>query len=473
MIDSKRILVIGDVMMDVYYEGEVNRISPEAPVPIFMKKSERNVLGGAANVAANLIAANQQVSMMTIIGDDSVGAEIIRKLKDASIDTRFVIRTKRHTTTKVRFIASNNQQVMRLDEEDTFSITSEECEKFLLMLKDEIGQFDLVVFSDYLKGLLTYDFTQGVIKIAKEVGIKVFIDVKDSNVAKYKGAYLLKPNQKELHVLTGLPVETEEEIIIASQELRRNSACQFVLATCGSKGMRLVGDKEVFIVNSVGKEVFDVTGAGDTTISYLCACAANNMDLKRAVEIANYAAGLQVAKVGTSAVYVDEVLEVVRNEKEGVIHKLVDYKKAKDIRKIHEKRQIVFTNGCFDILHVGHIRYLQEASKLGDLLIVGLNSDSSVKRLKGDNRPINTERERAEILCALEYVDYVILFDEDTPYELIKVIQPDVLVKGNDYKPNEVVGRDIVEARGGRLELIKVVKGKSTTNIVDRIISIH
>lgn len=168
-----------------------------------------------------------------------------------------------------------------------------------------------------MKGLLTYDFTQGVIKIAKEVGIKVFIDVKDSNVAKYKGAYLLKPNQKELHVLTGLPVETEEEIIIASQELRRNSACQFVLATCGSKGMRLVGDKEVFIVNSVGKEVFDVTGAGDTTISYLCACAANNMDLKRAVEIANYAAGLQVAKVGTSAVYVDEVLEVVRNEKKG------------------------------------------------------------------------------------------------------------------------------------------------------------
>ena len=469
MIESKRILVIGDVMMDVYYKGDVNRISPEAPVPVFMKKSERSVLGGAANVAANLIAANQQVSMMAIVGYDSIGAEIIRKLKAAAIDTRFVIRTKRHTTAKIRFIANNNQQVMRLDEEDTFSITTAECKRFLHELKDEIGKFDLVIVSDYLKGLFTYDFTQGVIKIAKEGGIRVFVDVKGSNVDKYKGAYLLKPNQRELHEVTGLPVETEEEVIFASQELRRNSECQFVLTTCGAKGMRLVGENDIFVVHSVGKEVFDVTGAGDTTISYLCACAANNMDLKRAVEIANCAAGLQVAKVGTSAVCADEVLETFRNEKEGIIHKLVDYKKAEDIRRIHEKKKIVFTNGCFDILHVGHVRYLHEASKLGDLLIVGLNSDSSVTRLKGENRPINTERERAEILCALEYVDYVILFDEDTPYELIKMIQPDVLVKGNDYKPNEVIGKDIVEARGGSLELIQFVEGKSTTNIVNKI----
>lgn len=470
MIESKRILVIGDVMMDVYYKGDVNRISPEAPVPVFVKKSERSVLGGAANVAANLIAANQQVSMMAIVGNDSTGGEIIRKLKAMAIDTRFVIQTKRHTTAKIRFIASNNQQVMRLDEEDTFSITATECKYFLHEIKDEIEKFDLVIFSDYLKGLFTYDFTQGVMKIAKERGVRVFVDVKGSNVDKYKGAYLLKPNQKELHELTGLPVVTEEDVIFASQELRRISECQFVLTTCGAKGMRLVGENDIFAVHSVGKEVFDVTGAGDTTISYLCACAANNMDLKRAVEIANCAAGLQVAKVGTSAVYVDEVLEAFRNEKEGMIHKLVNHKKAENIRKIHEKKKIVFTNGCFDILHVGHIRYLHEASKLGDLLIVGLNSDSSVKRLKGENRPINTERERAEILCALEYVDYVILFDEDTPYELIKMIQPDVLVKGNDYKPNEVVGKDIVEARGGRLELIQFVEGKSTTNIVNKII---
>lgn len=467
-LKAKKILVIGDVMLDTYYSGDVNRISPEAPVPVFRKRNERSVLGGAANVAANLVAANQNVTMMTLIGRDENGERMLELFHGQGIHTELVFRGDRHTTTKTRFIASNNQQVLRLDEEDTFALSDEECSEMLAVFRAHVEEYDLIVFSDYLKGLLTYDFTQGVIQIANAQGIRVLVDVKDPKVSKYANAYLLKPNQKELHDLTGMPVETEEEIIAASQSLRKSAGCEYVLTTCGAKGMRLVGETLQASVTSVGKEVFDVTGAGDTTISYVAACLANNFDLRQSVEIANYAAGLQVGKVGTSAITIGEVNEFLMTGKQGVIHKIIDAETVRRFRADHANQTIVFTNGCFDILHVGHVRYLQEAAKLGDLLIVGLNSDASVKRLKGESRPVNTQADRAETLCALEYVDYVTIFEEDTPYDLIRTIQPDVLVKGGDYRPENVVGRDIVEARGGRLELIPFVEGKSTTKTIER-----
>jgi len=467
-IQSKSILVIGDIMLDTYYYGDVKRISPEAPVPVFRKHRERSVLGGAANVAANLVAAIQKVSVMALVGKDEDGQKIRQMLEDKQINTEFLLPIDRNTTVKIRFLATNNQQVMRLDVEDTDILDDQICCHMLSLLENNITDFDLIILSDYLKGMLSYEFTQGVIRLANRHGIPTLLDVKDPHIEKYKGAFLIKPNLNELRILTNMPARNDEEIIAAACMLREKCDCQYVLTTCGARGMVLVGEEEPFLVEAYGHEVFDVTGAGDTTIAYLSACIANGFDMKEAVDIANAAAGIQVSKVGTSCVYWSEVRRYLSDMTEETKHKILDRRVLRMFRENNSGKKIVFTNGCFDILHIGHIRYLQEAAKLGDMLIVGLNSDASVKRLKGESRPVNGESERAELLCALGFVDYVVIFEEDTPYEIIDLIQPDVLVKGGDYSNSYVVGTDIVEARGGKLVLIPFVEGKSTTNIIEK-----
>ena len=466
---SKNILVIGDIMLDTYYYGNVDRISPEAPVPVFRKNNDRSVPGGAANVAANLIAAGQNVSMLSIVGEDEAGTKLINILKGQNINTDLVLPINRRTTEKIRFLASNNQQVLRLDIEDTEPLPDAYCKKYDTLLEENLSTFDLIIISDYLKGVLTYDFTQIVIKKAKEHNIPVIIDVKDKKSEKYAGATLLKPNLKELRELTGKAAETDNDIISASEGLRKARDVQYVLTTLGARGMVFAGDSEPYLIPAFGQEVFDVTGAGDTTIAYLGACMANGFAMREAVDIANLAAGIQVSKVGTSSVYWSEIRNKLVEQTEAVEHKMISNEAIKYFRKDHEKQKIVFTNGCFDILHVGHIRYLQEAARLGDVLIVGLNSDSSVKRLKGSERPINNENERAEMLVALGFVDYVMIFDEDTPLELIKTIRPDVIVKGGDYTPDNVVGKKEVEENGGKLVIIPFIEGKSTTNIIDKL----
>lgn len=468
-MEKSHILVIGDVMLDNYYVGDVKRISPEAPVPVFRKMSERSVLGGAANVAANLVAANQLVSIMSVIGDDDNGRKLMAKFGEHDIDAKLVSKLQRRTTVKTRFLAENNQQILRLDVEDIDAVSKEEGNSMLKHLKDCICQFDIILISDYMKGLLTHEFCQGVIKMAKASNIPVVIDVKDPKYGKYYDATLLKPNLKELRDLTGKKTGTNEEIVAAAEELRKRCNCHYVLATLGAKGMVLIGDGKPYFVKSLAREVYDVSGAGDTTIAYLAACMANGMPIREAVDIANYAAGIQVGKVGTSSVYWPEVRDYISHEDHGISHKILSPEEVLHFRKDNAQKKIVFTNGCFDILHVGHKRYLQQAATLGDILVVGVNSDASVKRLKGPSRPVNNEQDRAEMLSAMGFIDYVVIFDEDTPYELIKKIQPDVLVKGGDYKPEEVVGRDIVLARGGKLELISFVEGKSTTNIINKV----
>lgn len=468
-IETKNILVVGDVMLDTYFTGDVKRISPEAPVPVFKKKSERSVLGGAANVVSNLIAAEQKVSIMTLVGNDKNGDKLKTIFREQGVDTSLILTLNRTTTEKTRFLAANNQQVLRLDVEDTSPIDHDESERLLELLEQQIDRFDLILLSDYLKGLLTYDLTQGVLRKAKAKNIPAIVDVKDPNTGKYQNAYLLKPNLKELQDLTGITAISDEDIIAASRKLMETCHTNYVLTTCGARGMVLVGDTTSHFIESAGKEVFDVTGAGDTTIAYLAACMANGFEMNDAVDIANYAAGIQVSKVGTSSVYWKEVREYLTNEENATVHKILIGRSVDSFRNNHKDEKIVFTNGCFDILHVGHIKYMQEAAKLGDILIVGLNSDDSVRRLKGPERPINNQSDRAEMMAALEFVDYVVVFDEDTPYELIKKIQPDVLVKGGDYNPDNVVGRDIVEARGGKLKLIEFVDGKSTTSIIKKI----
>lgn len=468
-IHKKKILVVGDVMLDTYYNGEVKRISPEAPVPVFRKLSERSVPGGAANVAANLAAANQSVSMLSVIGKDAAGTQLKAHLSHMGIDIEMLLPLKSCTTEKVRFIAENNQQVIRLDNEVVDGIGGMVSTRLLGILEEQIDDFDIVVLSDYGKGLLTETFTQGVIQLAEEHEKRTLVDVKGNAAKKYTGAFLVKPNLSELHDMTGLPVKTGEQIVSASHALRENCGAQYILTTCGGRGMVLVGGKRPVFVAADDHEVFDVTGAGDTALAYLAAALANGFSVQKAVEVSNHAAGLQVTKVGTAAIGLREVSEAMSGTEEDAVNKMLDRRSASKLRDLAPEKKIVFTNGCFDILHVGHIRYLRQAASLGDMLVVGLNSDDSVRRLKGEGRPVNPENDRAELLASLEFVDYVVVFDEDTPYELIKQIQPDVLVKGGDYALEDVVGRDIVEARGGRLVLIDFVEGKSTTGIIRRI----
>lgn len=467
-----KIIVAGDVMLDTYFSGDVKRISPEAPVPVFRKEKERSVLGGAANVAANLDAAEQTVYMMSVTGNDDAGDELSERFTRMGIDTSLIFRLdERKTTVKTRFLAGNNQQVIRMDIEDSSPIDENLCAEMLSKLREKLSaeKFDLILLSDYLKGVLTYDFTQGVIKLAEEFNVPVIVDVKDPKIEKYHGAFLLKPNLNELRSLTGMNAQTDSEIIQAAEFLRTKGSHKYVLATCGPRGMVLAGENESYFIKSVAQEVFDVTGAGDTTIAYLAACMANGFDMHMCVDIANTAAGIQVSKVGTSLVYWREIRSAMSRKALHVDQKLLKGKALNEFRKTHEEQRVVFTNGCFDILHAGHVKYLREAAKLGEVLVVGLNSDSSVKRLKGESRPVNSQEDRAEILCALGFVDYVVIFEEDTPLNLIKTIQPDVLVKGGDYTPDKVVGADFVASRGGELFLIPFVAGKSTTNIIRKI----
>lgn len=467
-IRKKSILVIGDIMLDTYFVGEVKRISPEAPVPVFRKTGERSVPGGAANVAVNAAAADQRVELMAVSGADAAGETLKTCLRELGVGTDMILPLQKRTTRKTRFIAENNQQVIRLDEEDTTQIDDAACARLLAVLEKQITRFSVVVLSDYNKGLLTVPFTQGVLRMARARGIRALVDVKGTNAGKYKGAYLVKPNLSELQMMTGIPVGTDEEVLAASRHLRELCGCEYVLTTRGGEGMLLVGGAEPVFVAADDHEVFDVTGAGDTALAYLAAALASGLPVAQATEIANHAAGIQVTKMGTSPVRLQEVSEAIPNGGLAA-RKLLDREAAARLRELVGDKRIVFTNGCFDILHVGHIRYLRQAAELGDVLVIGLNSDASVRRLKGEGRPVNPEADRAEILAALKFVDYIVAFEEDTPLELIRAIQPDVLVKGGDYTPEQVVGRDIVEERGGRLVLIDFVAGRSTTGIIQKI----
>lgn len=470
-MQKKKILVIGDVMLDVCERGLVKRISPEAPVPVFWDQPDKKSYapGGAANVAVNLVAAGQKVAIMSIIGDDKAGDKILDILKSYHINTEPICKFNRPTTVKTRLLASNNQQVLRIDSEVVTEINHDEEQILLEKYKNEAAKADLIIISDYLKGMLSKYLTQQIILFANEKDIPVLIDVKDPNVIKYKGAFLLKPNKKELHDLTGCELKTRGDIINASRQLLQKCGCKYVMTTLGAEGMALISTDDAYFIDSVKKEVFDVTGAGDTTIAYLAVCLANNFPIRQAVNIANYAAGVQVGKVGTSTVSWEEVQHLISRLTEVNSTKILSPEEIKTFREKHRDQKIVFTNGCFDILHAGHVSYLKKAAALGDILVVGLNDDDSVRRLKGYGRPVNNVNDRIVVISALECVDYLAVFSEDTPYNLINLIQPDILVKGGDYKPEEVVGKDIVEARGGEVEILPFVPGKSTTNIINRI----
>ncbi|MCM1466641.1 MAG: D-glycero-beta-D-manno-heptose 1-phosphate adenylyltransferase [Alistipes sp.] len=460
----KNFLVIGDIMLDKFCNGKINRISPEAPVPVLRYQNEKNILGGAANVATNLVGIGQKVALMACVGTDKAGDEVRRLLSEAGIDAEMVVSEEcRPTTVKTRFVAGH-QQLLRVDDESTKELEEKTKEAVLECYKRRIKEFDLILISDYMKGMLSYDFTRQLIQTAHSAGKKVIVDVKDLNAAKYAGSYLLKPNRKELHELTGLPVETMDDVVEAMKELRARAECKCVLATLSGDGMAFLGEDDTVLFEKCdSRKVYDVVGAGDTAFAYVAAALGFGLSPRDMLRLSNTASSIKVTRFGTSVVTLGDVTDELYHE----VNKIQSVDTIEGALLRHRDKKIVFTNGCFDILHIGHIRYLKEAKAKGDILVLGLNSDESVKRLKGPQRPVNKQQDRIDMLAEMEFIDYVVVFEEDTPYELITRVKPDILIKGGDYEPDRIVGADFVRSNGGTVEVIPFVEGKSTTNIIN------
>jgi len=467
-----RVLVVGDLMLDEYLWGKTGRISPEAPVPVVDVNNQDLRLGGAGNVINNLLALGCNVSVASVVGSDGDGRELCRILQEQKIDiTGIILDPDRSTTRKTRILASN-QQMLRIDRECRSSISAAAEQQLIDYATAGKAEFQVVLVSDYLKGVLTEKVLQSILAYGREQKIPVVVDPKGKDYLKYRGATLLTPNRSEAELATGISIENDESLVRVGNQLLDNFELGALVLTRSEEGMTLFtrdGEKHL---PAKAREVFDVTGAGDTVLAFLGAGLAAGLELADAVWLSNIGAGIVVGKVGTSTVSPAEVLEAIGQQHPDSDLKIrgCDALRALLDAERQQGKKVVFTNGCFDLLHVGHVKYLQRAHQLGDLLVLGLNSDDSIRRLKGENRPLIGQQERAHILAALDCIDYVVIFDEDTPFELIEALHPDILVKGGDYSPEDVVGKDIVESYGGRVELITFVDGKSTTNIIEKIL---
>lgn len=462
------ILVIGDLMIDHYLWGKTERISPEAPVQVIEVEKETKVLGGAGNVVNNLVSLGSNVLVMSVVGEDDVSNELISMLEEINVQHFLISDENRKTTKKSRIIASA-QQIVRYDHESKEAISSGAETILINQLLKIIDQFEVIIVSDYGKGVVT-DTLMGKINFcASGSETKVLVDPKGSDYSKYIGSYLLTPNKKEAELATGLKVTDDESLKDTLKKLHNTACVQVPLITLSEDGIAILDDYNNIIKKpTVAREVFDVTGAGDTVIASLGYCLAKDMNIETSIEFANLAAGVVVGKLGSATATLEEIEEYKSSlHKSSIESHIKTFDEiAKTVARLKkQKKKIVFTNGCFDILHRGHVHYLDVAKSYGDVLILGLNSDSSVKELKGPTRPINNEDDRAFVLAALESVDYVVKFAEDTPYELIKIVEPDILVKGGDYEGKEVVGSDIAK----ELKLVQFVDGKSTTKTIEKI----
>ena len=465
---SPKLLVIGDLMIDHYLWGSCERISPEAPVQVVNVKSESAVLGGAGNVINNLHALGAQVDVISVIGGCEISEELKELLANIKVDTQYLITQKDRITSKKSRIIASQQQVVRYDRESTDEISNESQKEVLTTFKNIIENYDGVLLSDYGKGVLTFKLTQSLITIANENNKKVLVDPKGLDYSKYKGAYLLTPNKKEASEATKINIDDDASLTEAITQLKSECGLDVSLITLSEQGVAIY-DNKLRIHPTVAREVFDVTGAGDTVLASLGFSLACGYNIDDAVKFSNLAAGVVVGKIGSATATLNEIIEYESslNKSTSDEHiKTFDEIKDLAIDLKNRGKKIVFTNGCFDILHVGHVKYLEEAKSFGDVLILGLNSDKSVTVLKGEGRPINPQLDRAYILAALEPVDYVVIFSEDTPYDLIKLIKPHTLVKGGDYEGKEVAGQDLAD----ELKLVQFVDGKSTTKTIERIL---
>lgn len=467
MINGKnRVIVIGDIMLDQYNSGVVNRISPESPVPI-VKIQERNFqLGGAANVANNIVSLGGDAAIIGAVGNDYEGKKVVSLLKEKNIfvDEKLIIRNYR-TIKKVR-ILGNQQQIARMDYNENQKLPDEDLERLLQIFENIFLEYDVAILSDYAKGICTERICQYVIKRCREEGKRILVDPKGSDWKKYKGASLISPNLKEMSEYLGCPIQNSNiEIENKCYSLQTLNEIEYLMITRSEKGITLIDkDNQYFHMESKAKEVYDVSGAGDTVIATLGLFWSKERSIIDAIRLSNDAAGIVVGKKGTATVTEVELEERKRTFE--ITNKIVTQEQVMENVRVWKKSEesIAFTNGCYDIFHKGHVYSVYAAAKLAKHLIVGVNSDCSVRKLKGSGRPVNSERDRAYMIAALGCVDNVVIFNETTPELLIKEIRPDVLVKGGDYRAEDVIGREYA----GRVELIQYLDGYSTTRLIQQ-----
>lgn len=464
--ESAHVLVVGDVMLDRYWYGDTGRISPEAPVPVVRVGRNEQRLGGAGNVALNLARLGVTTTLIGAVGDDAPAAAMRRMLDDAGVDARFMVSKTHPSIDKLR-VLSRNQQLIRLDSEQSFA-TEGAFDRGALQATFEqlLDQVDTVICSDYGKGTLAR--IEPLIARAGEAGLPVVVDPKGSDWQRYAGATVITPNLGEFEVIAGHAGD-DETLATAAHALRNQLHVDALLVTRSDEGMSLFSDTGHLHLPTHAQEVFDVTGAGDTVIALLAAGLAAGQDMAEAAAVANLAAGIVVAKLGTATVSLAELRRAARfrhNESRGITDEAQLAALIEEARGLGEK--VVITNGCFDLLHPGHIAYLEAARDLGDWLVVAVNDDASVARLKGPARPINPLDHRMRVLCGLSAVDWVVAFAEDTPERLIQALRPDVLVKGGDYNVLQIAGADAVLAAGGEVRVLDFVDGYSTSAVIER-----
>jgi len=469
-IGEPAILIVGDLILDRYVTGEVTRISPEAPIPVLAVHSSHDRVGGAGNVAANLCAMGARTELVSVVGDDGLGRATVEMLDDLGIDASGCIADgARPTTVKTRMV-SGVQQMMRVDWEEAVPVSDGVADQMLDGLAERVARVQCVVLSDYGKGVLVPRVLEAVIRAAREAGVPVLVDPKGSDYTRYRGATLVTPNRKEAEQALGRKLADLDLLPAAAEELMKLAELDAAVITLGADGIfHRSKDGSSGRVPTVAQSVFDVTGAGDTVIANLALGLAGGLSLEVAVELANHAAGLVVGRRGAVAIQRDEMLAALGETQvqRGKILAGDDVESVIASWRAMGKR-IVFTNGCFDILHAGHVHYLRFARSKGDVLLVGLNDDASVRRLKGPERPVNSLQDRLEVIAALEMVDGVVAFTEDTPAEIVRRVTPDILVKGEDWADKGVVGREWVEKHGGEVHLAPLVPGRSTTSILER-----
>ena len=470
-LSQAAVLCVGDVMLDRFIVGRVERISPEAPIPVLQIRSEQSMLGGAGNVVRNLTALGTDCTFCSVVGGDETGRTVLGLIGGQSGVVPYVSVAKdRQTTIKSRFLAGG-QQLLRTDFETVADISDSDATSILETVRGVLPEVGALALSDYGKGVLTPALIAALIGAARDAGKPVVVDPKGRAFERYRGADVITPNRRELADATGLPTNSNETVIAAARKIIADHGIGSVLATRSEDGMSLVTADGVLHLAAEAREVFDVSGAGDTVVAVLTAGLAAGLLPEHAAKLANAAAGVVVGKVGTAAAHPPEILEALnRTPNHAGDTKVMAVERALE-RIAAWRRQgfrIGFTNGCFDLVHPGHISLLSQARAACDRLIVGLNSDDSVRRLKGPLRPVQSLEARSAVLAALSPVDMVVSFSEDTPVNLIAAIRPDVLVKGKDYAIDQVVGGDLVRSWGGRVYLAELMGGHSTTNIVAR-----
>jgi D-beta-D-heptose 7-phosphate kinase / D-beta-D-heptose 1-phosphate adenosyltransferase len=467
------VLVAGDFILDRFVNGVIERISPEAPIPVLHGKSETTALGGAGNVVANILSLGGNAIPLSAIGDDQAGRTVMAKLAELGADASGMsVEIGRMTSSKSRYSALN-QQVLRFDEEEIRTLSASERESLVSRFRSALDRADIVVLSDYGKGVLLDGVAQELIDICRAARKPALVDPKGRDFSRYAGATAVTPNRRELGEAVGRLVLADDEVTAAARELIAAHDFEFVVATRSEKGMSVVTPAEASHITTRAREVFDVSGAGDTVIASFALAFAAGADRPAAATIANAAAGVVVGKRGTARLTADELLGALFALQGPTGHRDAILDKAAVTRLVAAWKadglSVGFTNGCFDILHAGHVSLLHAARSQCDRLVLGLNSDASVRRLKGEGRPVNDEHDRACVLAALASVDAVVVFAEDTPLALIEALKPDILVKGADYRVDQVVGADIVQRAGGRVVLVDIVAGRSTSGTIGKL----